>query len=169
MYRSSFTAVPEHEGATHEGLLRMFARRLEKIRAGHVTVEENIVCFKGGVFRLTGNWNLLASITSGRIELKPETNRVTYSLSFMHLVVFGTVMVGFMAAFMVANEFPSGFFFCGLPFTWLWLVGMNYLIALARFDRFMKRCIRDAGFAVVRSQKDAGQRPGSKRFSFVVL
>ena len=152
VYLSSFTVMPEREGAMHEDLLRMFAQRLEDVRAGNVTVEENSVGFTGGVFRLVSNWNLLVGITSGRIELEPEADRIAYSLSFIQLVVGGTVMIGLMAVFMGATGFPSVAFFCGLPFMWLWLVGMNYLITLARFDRFIKRCIRDAGFSIVKRQ-----------------
>jgi hypothetical protein len=49
---------------------------------------------------------------------------------------------------MAVANFPLGILTCAIPFMWLWLIGMNYLIALARFDRFMKRCIREAGFSI---------------------
>jgi len=151
MYRSGFKILPGREGATHEDLLRMLVQGLEKARARSVIIEESTVSFKGGMFRFVTGGNLLVAITSGRIEFKPEASRITYSLCFKQLVVVGTVMVGVFAALMAARGFSYGFFRFGLPVMWLWLVGMNYLIALARFDGFMKRGIRAAGFVIDRS------------------
>jgi hypothetical protein len=150
MYHNSFALAPVQDGATLEQLLAIVGQRLEDAQARKVSVEPNTVSFKGGFFRLVGNWNLLVAIGSGKIELDPQGHRIAYSLSFAELLVVGTVMIGVMAMFMAAGGFPSGAFICFLPVGWLWLVGMNYLIALSRFDRFMKRCIRDSGFAIMK-------------------
>ena len=161
MYQSSFSIVPERDGATREDLLKAFVEWLEKLSARHITVHGNTVFFKGGVWRFrrgrfTWNtmWDVLFTITSGRIEVGLE--RVTYSLTFTQWIILCTAFVGLTAALMVSQlgVFPELFFV--VPIAWLTLVVLDNLFALALLRRCMKRCIRDAGFAIVKRQKVAG-------------
>ena len=146
MYRSRFNIMPERQDASYKGLLRTFQHELEEARARKVTLEPNGLSFRGGLFRFMSSWNIFVSITKGRILLDPETSRVTYYLSFVEIIVVVTLMIGFMA--LAAKHLPTEFYYWGLPLMWLWLVGANLAFALTRFDRFMRRCIREAGFCI---------------------
>lgn len=155
MYRSGFTVVPQRPDAAYDDLLATLEQRLRDADARKVTNNGDELCFAGGFFRFVSNWNLLVPIGKGRISLDRQTSRITYSLSFVQLVIGGILMVGFMDTVVIGWKWPAEGICAASVVMFLWLVGMNYLIALARFDKFMKRCIRDAGFSVQRHKKEA--------------
>lgn len=154
MYRASFTVMPEREGAKYDDLLRTFVRGLTAdLHARDVMVERNSITFTGAPWPwMSWEHSPLLLISTGRIELDPTASRVAYSLSFAKLMLMGALMIGLLSIFMVCTGAPAMAFYIAIPVWWLWGVGMSYLIILARIDRFMKRCIRSAGFCVVRGK-----------------
>jgi hypothetical protein len=157
MYRSGFTIVPERPDAAYDDLLATFEQRLRTADARNMVNDGKELRFTGGIFRLSalGSWNLLAVIGKGGISIDRQANRVTYWLSFAQLVIVGILMIGLLDTCMaLGGKIPLPGICAVSPFFFLWAVGMNYLIALARFDRFMKRCIREAGFAIQARKKE---------------
>jgi hypothetical protein len=154
MHQSGFTVAPQRPDATHEGLLTAFEQRLRKATARNLVTDGDEIRFTGGVFRLVPNWNALVGITRGRIRIDRGTSRVAYCLSFTQLLIVATLMVGFLSVPAAVGGF-SAEGVCAAALLWFSaLYGLNRLITLARFDSFMKRCIRDAGFSVQRRKKE---------------
>ena len=123
-------------------LLTASADELRKVKGRDVRVEGDRVLFRGGMFRLVSNWNILTQIDHGYIEVKSAGGAVvvSYYISFKFLVIAGTVLV---LIFVGEASPPVGL----AVFVWLWLIGMNLLIVMVRFPRFVRRILQDAGCA----------------------
>jgi hypothetical protein len=162
MYRSGFTIAPARPDAAYEAILSAAEQRLRKADAHNLLNDGTEVRFTGGFFRilsnytLLSNWNLLYPITKGSITVDRQANRIKYELGFVQVVIVGILMTGFLDTCMAVGGKCSPSVICIASVFWfLWFAGMNYLISLARFDSFVKRCMRDAGFSVQRRKKEA--------------
>jgi hypothetical protein len=133
---------PREAGRIKRQLLTASADELRRVKGRNVRVEGDRVLFGGGMFRLVSNWNILTQIDHGYIEVKSTGKEiiVTYYISFKFLVIAGTVLV----LIFVGEASP--------PVTlaviaWLWLIGMNLLIVMMRFPRFVERIVRGVEYA----------------------
>jgi hypothetical protein len=144
MYRSAINVVLANPKTDCEALLAHLEKELRRVQARRIERTGNSIRFSGGLFRLVSNWNLLGPISRGEIVVQPESGKLAYSLSFRQLVVVVSLMVGIAAFFILVSDELRMLLFA-VPFIWIWLVGMNYLTALTRFDRFLKRGIRAVG------------------------
>lgn len=129
-------------GEIKRRLLKASAEELCRVKGRNVRVEGDKVYFSGGMFRLVSNWNILTQIDHGHIEVSDvgEDIIVSYYISFRFLVVAGTVLVLIF----------SGLASLPLPvvvIAWLWLIGMNLLIAIVRFPRFVARIVQSVRYA----------------------
>ena len=152
MYEPGFLVKKAREDASFSDLLTHCNHELWRVRARQITQEENSVAFRVGMFRPVGNWNLLVGITHGEIRVDPEVGSVRYRLSFQRLVIWGTAMACVMGGLLAVTEAPPCMFLAFLPLIWGGVVGGNYLFALARFDRLMKKCMRESGFSIERKK-----------------
>ena len=126
-------------------LLNAVVEQLQKESANDISVIGNRIRFKGGVFRFVHNWNLLISISSGSVEAVPVNGRliVTYYLNFKQLLIFSTVLASLMGLVIVGeNGLPVEGKLAIVGFTWLWLFGMNFLIAILRFPGLIDRAMK---------------------------
>jgi len=120
-----------------------FAECLRGVLASNVEIRGNCVAFTGGVFRLVSNWNVLVPFGSGDTTIHDNTREVTYRVSVRQLVwgVTGMLVVGML--FMLMSSAPWQVFLF-IPLMWLWLVGGNVVIWIARFKGFVGRAIATA-------------------------
>lgn len=107
-----------------------------------VDLADSRVAFKGGVFRMVGNWNVLVPFGFGELRVDPVTRQVLYRLSARQLVAMGTVVVGLMAIFTLMSRAWQPAIL--MPIMWLWIVGGNLAIGVFRFERFVCRSIESA-------------------------
>lgn len=118
------------------------ASALLKVRASSVSRNGNVVTFRAGVFRLVPSWNILAPVNHGSIEVQggsPST--VKYKLSCLEMLIVTTLMVA-IAGFAIPSKAPAVFKLGAPALMWLWLFGMNYLIAAYRLPGFIRRAVR---------------------------
>jgi hypothetical protein len=106
-----------------------------KVRAGSVE-------FKAGLFRLVTSWNVLNQFGTGILTIDPQIRQVKYQLRFRQLVVVVTVQVGIMS--LVILRTVGWRLLAMIPIMWLWLVGGNLFIGIARFERFLSSALADA-------------------------
>jgi hypothetical protein len=154
MYRSGFTIVPQHEGAQCGNLLKAVEQGLRDRHARTVANDGSDVSFTSGSFRSFIAGSFLASITKGRINLDRRTNRITYYLSLTRLIITGSAVVAFVAICMLLAGMPVAVVGIASLVALLWVLGVGRLMALALFDGFIKRCVRDAEFSVQRRKKE---------------
>ena len=133
---------PKEEGRAKRRLLQASADELRRVKGRGVRVEGDRVFFSGGMFRLASNWNILAQIDRGYIEVSVAGKDivVSYHISFKFIVIAGTVLV----LIFVGEASPP---IAVAVIAWFWLVGMNLLIALVRFPRFIERIVRGVEYA----------------------
>jgi hypothetical protein len=151
MYRRTIRILASYSSNDFSCLAKEIIESLEREKAKNVETTNNRITFTGGVFRPVSNWNVLVPITPGEIEIDGERHCIYYNIRFSQLIIIGSFMVAFIvAAFAVSSGAPKTVLILGLPFIWFWLVGMNLIIDIPRFNRFIIRIIRGAGFTVTK-------------------
>ena len=150
MYRRTIKILASDPSSDFSRLAKEIVESLEREKAKNLETTDNRITFTGGVFRLVSNWNVLVPITRGEIEIDGEHHCIHYNISFSQLIVIGSFMVAFIAAFAVSSGAPKMVLILALPFIWFWLVGMNLIIGIPRFNSFMKRTVQSAGFTVIK-------------------
>jgi hypothetical protein len=131
------------EYRTIEILLQRLEQKLRRARARNVRRNGNKVSFKGGFFRIAGNWNVLNPVSSGEIEIVPGNPAVVkYRFSFVQLLVFVTVVAASCMIFLVS----IGAIWAALifpPMIWLSMFGLGFMLASARLPPFVLRAMQD--------------------------
>jgi succinate dehydrogenase hydrophobic anchor subunit len=154
MYKKTIKIASLDKKLDFSILRNEIARNLEEVEARNVEVLGNLVKFKGGVFRFVTNWNVLYSITSGEIHIDQEKNLIKYKLSFSQLMLIISIVVAVMGMSSIVNDYSFSDYslsmvILDLSIIWFLLVGINIIITLPRFHKFLKRSIRGAGFDVI--------------------
>jgi hypothetical protein len=157
VYRASIEITPCGKDVSYGDLVAAVERRLRKVSARDLTAEANEVSFAGGPFplRFVSNWNVLAPITRGTVRVDPVNSRVTYCLGFAGFMAIPALFLLILVVILAVGRNPWYVFLLTFAF-WSFLVGLNYLFALARFDHFMKQCVRDAGFSIRKRRRASG-------------
>ena len=128
-FKSDTTRLPSH-----------LADCLRNVQASTVEIQGDRVVFTRRMSRFVSNWNVLAPFESG--ELTIDGREVRYGINFRQLILLGTMMVGVATIFMLNTPVHPPLFL--LPLMWLWLVGVNLLIGIIRFERFLDRALTSA-------------------------
>jgi hypothetical protein len=125
-------------------LIAALKSALQRARATDVTCAGNTVAFRAGMLRLVSNWNVLAPIGSGVIEVHAGSpGIVRYRFSCVQMLVAASIMVS-VAVILIPQTKPL-LFRLGAPFAmWLWLFGVNFVVASFRLPAFVCRAVRDA-------------------------
>jgi hypothetical protein len=111
-------------------------------RATSIAKTDSVVSFRGGVFRLVGNWNVFTQITHGTVEvIAGEPGVVRYRFTCTELLVITTVFAVIAGIAALHDGFsPLGI---AAPIAvWGWSFGMNYLIACVRLPDFIRNAMR---------------------------
>jgi hypothetical protein len=138
-YRGSVPVVPDVDSAR---LPEHLAARLRDVRAYGVQIEGTRIRFKGGIFRLVTNWNVLVPFGAGELTVEPARNEIRYALSFRQLVIGVTLPIAALVAVTMKETVRPPVAF--LVFAWLWLVVGNVLIGIERFTRFLRDALQSA-------------------------
>jgi len=113
---------------------------LTDVAADELIVSTNAVSFKGGLFRRVWSWNIILSFSQGRVQVADLNNKylLRYNLSIVQLF-FATSALSFVFGFStLANGRPPADALKNTFFAFCWFFGINYLIALWRFPRWMR-------------------------------
>jgi hypothetical protein len=124
------------------------AAGLERVHASTIAREGSCVLFYVRFFRLVMNTNLLVPIDSGAIhaELDGDAIKMRYRLRTVRLCIVTTVMAVAAVAIILSASLDLQTAIRIGVMAWLWLFGVNYLIALFRFRGFVTRSVHE-GFA----------------------
>lgn len=113
-----------------------------------VIVEGNVITIRMPWFRITWGWNILAPFNAGRVEVSGGNDAITvrYAMSTVAMFIFTTLpLVAALALTSWAKPDTLSAIRSFLPWfglAWLWIFGMNYLIAMIRFPLWLRRGIR---------------------------
>ena len=149
MYRKRIKIQTPDPSRNFSFLANEIIEALKEARVKDVQITDTRITFSTGVYRSVLTWwSDLAPITRGEIQIYAEDHCIRYSLSFSQVIIVASLMVAAMGTAMIAAGAPVPMCFVFLPIMWLWLVGMNLIIGIARFRNFIKRAIGHAGFAL---------------------
>jgi hypothetical protein len=121
------------------------ARCLRDVDANAIEIDGNTVRFKGGIFRLVTNWNVLVPFGFGDLTINSEPREVCYRLSYQQSVVCLAIGLGIVVTPMLAfgtRGIPGGVIgFCALSLS---IAFVNFLVGISRFDGFISRSVGGA-------------------------
>ena len=118
---------------------------LRGVEAEDVHIVANRVTFRGGVFRMVWNWNVLVPFGFGDLMVDSDNCEVRYTLSYRQLVVFATGVVTVMLVFVsVLSAFRNLGILLVLLLMWFFMVFGNLGIGFARFRSFVDRALASA-------------------------
>ncbi len=141
-------ATTRNEKPLIDAIVRIAIAELQEARASTVEVQGNRIQFTVRWFRWVSNWNRLTNIDKGAIEITPQAGTlcVEYYLSFKRILVQHCLLLLFAVSFVTLPD-------RGLPTTMRVLAplllfsavfSLNYVIAVRRFARLIKRIIARA-------------------------
>lgn len=133
--------IGEIDAEEAEQRLARWQAWLHKSSARDIRREGDAVTFRAGMFRFVSNWNPLVAVSSGRVELRRASGTVRYELSCRQMLVVSALMVGVLAASALRSGRPP---FALVPLMWLWLFGMNYLVASRRISNALRETLGPA-------------------------
>lgn len=148
MYTKEYKLSPPISEKHSQKLLLLIEDELQRHRPSAVNISQEELKFNAGMLRLVGNWNMLTSITSGTVSVNSETSSLRFSLSFTELVIFsiiGTLFLGFNMRPTSASITTDLIFIVFV----IWLFGLNYLIAIRRFQGLLKKCVRQSPYEII--------------------
>jgi hypothetical protein len=126
-------------------LLPYVAEALRSVKGRDVTISGESVSFRGGVFRLVTNRNILVPFGRGVLTIDPLSRQVRYELSFAQLFVFHTVFWGFVTVMMLRTPQAAPPIIPVLA--WILVIAVNLLIGLSRFRSFLRKAVDSAPVA----------------------
>jgi hypothetical protein len=120
---------------------------IQRAKPSSIATTDRHIEFTAGLFRSVSSWNLLVSIESGRVTFE-KTDRgiqVRYVISFVQMFFVVTIMVVvlFEALPVISWGNRAGVPLPVVGLMWLWLFGMNYVIATFRFPAALRGALRD--------------------------
>jgi hypothetical protein len=120
---------------------------LKKVKARNVEIQGDRISFNGGMFRAVSNWNILTQIDYGYLEIKEAEDEfiITYFISFGVLFICACALVVCLGGILFIQNTPLSLagWLALLVLAWLWLFGVNWLVAIARFPPFVERILWD--------------------------
>lgn len=120
-----------------DSVLSRVEQELAAARAANVLRTDNKITFRGGIFRFVSNWNVLVPVGYGEIEVLPTS--VKYEFSCIEMLIVTTFMACIMCIFILSSIPVSTLSFVVPLLMWLWLFGMNYVIAFVRLPAFVRK------------------------------
>lgn len=140
-------AVENSDNFQQQFLTKM-AQELELVKAHNIERLDNHLSFTGRILSFGSNWNILAQIDKGYIEILPSADGVVilYKISFKILLVLVSLLLLIFLGSIFASKGGVGLSLTGKivisVVAWLWLFGMNWLIAVLRFPAFIERVVK---------------------------
>jgi hypothetical protein len=109
-----------------EIILDFFANEFKERKADNLLIEENVLRFRNKFFKLINSWNIMVPVDKGELRIQEEMNTIVfhYQFSLRRTLLLGAIAGIFFYLF--SEEWLSGLY------AFLWLGGMNWLIAVMR-------------------------------------
>lgn len=122
-------------------VLKALQARLDTAGASWSTIRGDAVIFRVGFFHMRGNWNILVPYDRGEIRIVRQQGEawLAYRNSTRRMLATVTGMAVFIALCLGASQTDPVFGLMMFGAAWLWLFGLNYLIAAARFGGWLSR------------------------------
>ncbi len=119
---------------------------LRSVDADAVEVADNLVTFRGGIFRVVTNWNVLVPFGFGDLTVDSEAREIRYRLSYRQLAIFSTAIVGIVAALVLTFSSFRRSYGAILALSLMWFVAAFVRAALgaSRFQRLISRAVATA-------------------------
>jgi|SRR5579872_2002315 len=125
---------------------------LKTAKARSISLENQKIVFRGGIFRPVLGVNIITPIGWGEIHVSPTKTHlvlINYYLNMIELLVFVTVtlvvvplLVTLLFASSWSDHLAQNFFRVlspgGLAFGWIWLFVGNYLLTWWRFRAWLR-------------------------------
>lgn len=123
-----------------DAVLTALRERFISFKPSSVIVRNNRLSFRAGIFRLVLSTNVLLQFDHGHIDVTKAGHLIviTYDVSFIEMLVVGTVLVAVFAYILP----PSSLTWLLFGFAWAWLIGGNYLLGVLRFRSMIKEVVR---------------------------
>ena len=137
-------AVENSDNFQQQFLTKM-AQELELVKAHNIVRLDNQLSFTGRILSFGSNWNVLTQIDKGYIEVSPSADGIVilYKISFRVLLILVSLLLVIGLGSIFASKGGAVFSLTGKIaisiVAWLWLFGMNWLIAVIRFPAFIER------------------------------
>jgi hypothetical protein len=120
-------------------------RALDDLKAKRVKRVGQQIQFTGGIFRAVSGNNLLVAVGSGELSLEPSGTglAIAYHLRLTQMfLVVSIAVIGFFGPPVVgAPNLTPVEAAALLSVAWLWLYGMNVLLTVVRFPRWIRRTL----------------------------
>jgi len=149
MYSTTLAIIGAQSRSSSVEIMAHLADKLDSVDAYDITHEQDTLSFRGGLFRLVGNWNVLISITRGEIRIDRVAMLVQYRLSFVQIVVIVSLLVCLFPVFALTYGFPRPAI---IPVTCLFeflLVGGNIATGIRGFEKFIRSSIEETGLTTI--------------------
>lgn len=151
MYQNSFSIMVIRRSVTADSLAEALCERLRELRGRNIEIKGDTVCFTGSYLRCVTNWNVLVPITRGEVRIDRDAMVVRYHLTFTGIAIAMPLGVGLTLLMAAINGFPVP---VSILVTWFVLLGLggvgaSIAIGIHRFDAFLRRFLREAGFEIV--------------------
>ena len=124
------------------------AKELKLVKAHDIVRHNNQLSFTGRILNFGSNWNILTQIDKGFIKVSPSADGIVilYKISFRVLLVLVSLLLVVGLGSIFASKGGAVFSLTGKIavsiVAWLWLFGMNWLIAVIRFPAFIERVVK---------------------------
>ncbi len=141
-YNKHVGVVGYDRGVDSEKLVLHLADGLRNASAYDVQIQGTLITFRGGVLRLVSNWNVLGPFGSGEIEVDPKLRIMRFRLNFTELLIAATVLVILVSVSLLASHNTK--MLAAVPLIWVFLVGVNLLTGIPRFNVFIRKLAQNA-------------------------
>mgnify|MGYP000598433414 CR=1 FL=1 len=143
-HSSHVTVRVEDPAGIAAPLRDILVEELPRVLAREVEVAKDTITFDLVMLLPVSRWDLLPPLIHGEIKIEHYDRKITvlYNLMYARLVIVSTVMAGILALAGAALGFPSISLFFAV--VWLWLLGGSVLMLAARFNHFVRKCIKKA-------------------------
>jgi hypothetical protein len=104
---------------------------------------ESEITFRVSMLRFASNWNVLTPVDEGEINIYPGSPGVVkYRFSFTRMFIFATISAAFFFIMLSPTLGSNTFVVIAIPIiAWLFLFGLNYIIAVFRLQDFVWQAI----------------------------
>jgi len=124
-------------------ILGRLRETLSAEKASNIRLSEKRITFDVSLFRFVSNWNVLTPVDEGEFIARPgELGTVKYKFSFARLFVIVTLIAICFLLLLLPSLGPGRLAVYAAPcITWLFLYGLNYIVAVIRLDDFVWQAI----------------------------
>ena len=118
---------------------------LAKAKAAALRRDDRSLLYRGGMFRLVSNWNILGPVTRGTLDVSARGDGVcvAWKVTFGQLLFVATIAVAVIAS-MAPRQTPADEALVWLG-VWVWIFGGNFVITRWRYPRFLIRSLQSDG------------------------